>query len=68
MEEVNRTLYFFIDGYPGALLGYCLTYTIKTNQDWMILPNKKSQPLEQFLNLSQFSEMKPLTGREAKLP
>ena len=30
--------------------------------------NKKSQPLEQFLNLSKLSKMKPLTGGKAKLP
>lgn len=32
------------------------------------LPQKKSQPLEQFPNLSKLSKMKPLTGGKAKLP
>ena len=47
---------------------------LSTNQEWMIrrlrasYPNKKSQPLEQFLNLSKLSKMKPLAGGKANLP
>ena len=32
------------------------------------LSPKKSQPLEQFPNLSKLSKMKPLTGGKAKFP